>query len=154
MAFTTILLPFLCFLVSSTAEQKCSECSLLPVGEDLSSEFQLKASEKGVKLVYLQVKITGNDSYGPLNVQDEFLPDWWIYARSISEPMWSILHYDYDALSLGLLSEKYDSTFERESCWMPCSLELVVSKQTDCESTVKKCHNIHSQSRCCMCSRH
>jgi len=105
MAFTTILLPFLCFLVSSTAEQNCSEyqCSLVPVGEDLSSEFQLKASEKGVKLVYLQVKIAGNDSYSPLNVQDEFLPDWWVYARSISEPMLS-LPYDYDALSLGLLN--------------------------------------------------
>ena len=105
MALKTILLLFLCFLVSSTAEQNCSEyqCSLVPVGEDLSSEFQLKASEKGVKLVYLQVKITGNDSYSPLNVQDEFLPDWWVYARSISEPMLS-LPYDYDALSLGLLN--------------------------------------------------
>ena len=105
MAFKTILLLFLCFLVSSTAEQNCSEyqCSLVPVGEDLSSEFQLKASEEGVKLVYLQVKITGNDSYSPLNVQDEFLPDWWVYATSISEPMLS-LPYDYDALSLGLLN--------------------------------------------------
>ena len=105
MAFKTILFPFLCLLVSSTAEQNCGEyqCSLVPVGEDLSSEFQLKASEKGVKLVYLQVKIIGNDSYNPLNVQDEFLPDWWVYARSISEPMLS-LPYDYDALSLGLLN--------------------------------------------------
>ena len=105
MAFKTILFPFLCLLVSSTAEQNCGEyqCSLVPVGEDLSSEFQLKASEKGVKLVYLQVKITRNDSYSPLNVQDEFLPDWWVYARSISEPMLS-LPYDYDVLSLGLLN--------------------------------------------------
>ena len=106
MAFKTILFPFLCFLVSSTAEQNCSEyqCSLVPVGEDLSSEFQLKASEKGVKLVYLQVKIIGNDSYGPLNVPDEFLPDSrWVYTRSITEPMLS-LPYDYDALSLGLLN--------------------------------------------------
>ena len=103
MAFKTILFPFLCLLVSSTAEQNCGEyqCSLVPVGEDLSSEFQLKASEKGVKLVYL--KITGNDSYSPLNVQDEFLTDWWVYTRSISEPMLS-LPYDYDALSLGLLN--------------------------------------------------
>lgn len=48
MAFKTILFPFLCFLVSSTAEQNCGEyqCSLVPVGEDLSSEFQLKASLK------------------------------------------------------------------------------------------------------------
>ena len=49
------------------------------------------------------MKITGNDSYSPLNVQDEFLPDWWVYTRSISEPMLS-LPYDYDALSLGLLN--------------------------------------------------
>ena len=105
MALKTILLLFLCFLISSTAEQNYSEhqCSLVPVGEDLSSEFQLKASEKGVKLVYLHVNITGNDSYSPLNVQDEFLPDWWVYARSISEPMLS-LPYDYDVLSLGLLN--------------------------------------------------
>ena len=84
MALKTILLLFLCFLISSTAEQNYSEnqCSLVPVGEDLSSEFQLKASEKGVKLVYLHVNITGNDSYSPLNVQDEFLPDWWVYART------------------------------------------------------------------------
>ena len=98
MAFKTILFPFLCLLVSSTAEQDSSEyqCSLVPVGEDLSSEFQLKASEKGVKLVYLQVNIT---------TEDEFLPDWcnWVYTRSISEPMLS-LPYDYDALSLGLLN--------------------------------------------------
>ena len=123
MAFKTILLPFLCFLVSSTAEQNCSECSLSPVGEDLSSEFQLKASEKGVKLVYLQVKITGNDSYGPLNVQDEFLPDWWVYARSISEPMLS-LPYDYDALSLGLLNYQVRSMIvplkeNRAGCLVP-----------------------------------
>ena len=96
MALKTILLLFLCFLVSSTAEQNCSECSLVPVGEDLSSEFQLKASEEGVKLVYLQLKIIGNDSYSRLNVENEFLPDWWVYARSISEPMLS-LPYDYDA---------------------------------------------------------
>ena len=108
MAFTTILLPFLCFLVSSTAEQNCSECSLFPDGENLSSEFQTKASEKGVKLVYLQVKTTGNDSYSPLNVQDEFLPEWWVYAKSISEPMLS-LPYDYDALSLGLLNNQVRS---------------------------------------------
>ena len=109
MALKTILLLFLCFLISSTAEQNCSEyqCSLVPVGEDLSSEFQLKASEKGVKLVYL--KITGNDSYSPLNVQDcKFFPDWWVYARSISEPMLS-LPYDYDVLSLGLLNYQVGS---------------------------------------------
>ena len=123
MAFKTILLPFLCFLVSFTAEQNCSECSLSPVGEDLSSEFQLKASEKGVKLVYLQVKITGNDSYSPLNVKDEFWPYFWVYTRSISEPMLS-LPYDYDALSLGLLNYQVRSMIvplkeNRAGCLVP-----------------------------------
>ena len=77
MAFKTILLPFICFLVSSTAEQNCSEYqySLVPVGEDLSSEFQFKASEDGVKLVYLQVKIIGNDSYGAFCQIGGFIPD-------------------------------------------------------------------------------
>ena len=36
-----------------------------------------------------------------------------------------------------LSSKKYDSTFERESCWMPCSLELVVSKKSDWECALK-----------------
>ena len=132
MAFTTILLPFLCFLVSSTAKQNCSECSLFPVGEDLSSEFQLKASEKGVKLVYLQVKITRNDSYSPLNVQDEFLPDWWVYTRSISEPMLS-LPYDYDALSLGLLN------YQERSMIVPLKenrAECLVPLNSSCQNKV------------------
>ena len=147
MAFTTILLPFLCFLVSSSAEQNCSEyqCSLAPVGEDLSSEFQLKASKKGVKLVYLQVKIIGNDSYGPLNVKDEFLPDWWVHARSISEPMLS-LPYDYDVLSLGLLNYQVRSmTVPLKENLAGCLLALNSScqKQSDWECAVKKCHNFH-----------
>ena len=105
MVFDTIFLAVLCFsVVACTSPKDCNEvqCKLLPVGEDLESKFQLIASEKGVRIVYLNLEI-GNDSYRPLDVNDEFLPERWVWARSISEPMLS-LSYDYDVLSLGLLN--------------------------------------------------
>ena len=156
MAFKTILLPFICFLVSSTAELNCSEyqCTLVPVGEDLSSEFQFKASEDGVKLIYLQVKIIGNDSYGALNVPDEFLPDWWVYTRSINEPMLS-LPYDYDVLYLGLLN------YQVRSMIVPLKENpagCLVALNSSCQNKVigrallKNFHKDHSRSRCCMCT--
>ena len=94
-----------CYLASPVAsEQNCSveNCKVLPVGEDLESEFRLKASEKGVRLIYLNLKI-GNSSYNPLDLPDEILPTRWMWARSINEPMLS-LPFDFDVLSLGLLN--------------------------------------------------
>ena len=93
------------FCVSTAASvQNCSlvNCKVLPVGENIASEFRLKASEKGVRMIYLNLKI-GNNSYSPLELQDEFQPDRWVWARSNKEPMLS-LPYDYDILSLGLLN--------------------------------------------------
>ena len=94
-----------CYLVSSAAsEQNCSvkNCKVLPVGEDLESEFRLKASEKGVRIIYLNLKI-GNSSYNPLDLPDEIVPNSWMWAPSITEPMLS-LPLDFDVLSLGLLN--------------------------------------------------
>ena len=93
----------ICHLLLSS-EQNCSvaNCKVLPVGEGLQSEFRLKASEKGVRLIYLNLKI-GNSSYNPLDLPDEILPDRWMWARSINEPMLS-LPFDFDVLSLGLLN--------------------------------------------------
>ena len=84
--------------------ENCSEarCKLLSVGEGFASEFRLRASEKGVRIVYLNLKI-GNDTYHPLKSENEFLPERWVWANSISEPMLS-LPYDYGILSLGLLN--------------------------------------------------
>ena len=65
-----------CYLASPAAsEQNCSvkNCKVLPVGEDLESEFRLKASEKGVRIIYLNLKI-GNSSYNPLDLPDEIVP--------------------------------------------------------------------------------
>ena len=97
------------FTYCKAKPENCSEarCKLLAIGEGFASEFRLKASEKGVRLVYLNLKI-GNDSYHPLELQDEFLPDRWVWANTISEPMLS-LSYDYDILSLGLLTYQVSS---------------------------------------------
>ena len=90
------------FALCDTEPEKCIPCKLLPVGEGLASEFHLKASEKGVRLVYFNLKI-GSQSYRPLELQDEFLPKRWVWANTISEPMLS-LPEDFDILSLGLLN--------------------------------------------------
>ncbi len=87
--------------------ENCTQCKLLPVGVGFFSEFRRKASEKGVRLVYLNLKI-GNDSYRPLELDDEFLPDRWVWANTINEPMLS-LPEDYDILSLGLLNFQFRS---------------------------------------------
>ena len=58
-------------------------------------------------MIYLNLKI-GNNSYNPLELQDEFLPDRWVWARSNNEPMLS-LPFDFDILSLGLLNYQVGS---------------------------------------------
>ena len=89
---------------SCAAKDTCSEVQLrvLTVGENLASEFQDKASEEGVRIIYFNLEI-GNDSYHPLELKDEFFPERWVWAEAISEPMLS-LPYDCDILSLGLLN--------------------------------------------------
>ena len=102
--FIAPLSVFLFFLSSCQAKpENCSEaqCKVLPVGKGTASEFRFKASEKGVRIVYLDLKFS-NDSYRPLESENEFLPNRWVWASLISEPMLS-LSYDYDILSMGLL---------------------------------------------------
>ena len=100
---TALLLHFLIYVVIAQGDYYGEvECILLPTKNDISSEFRLKASEKGVRLVYLNLKI-GNDSYHPLELQDEFLEDRWVWANTITEPMLSSPD-DYVILSLGLLN--------------------------------------------------
>ena len=103
MAFQSLACVWFC-VSTAAAVQNCSlvNCKALPVGENIASEFRLKASEKGVRMIYLNLKI-GNNSYNPLELQDEFKPDRWVWARSNKEPMLSLL-YDYEILSLGLLN--------------------------------------------------
>ena len=96
-----LLLPYQC----EARAENCSQtpCLLLPVGDDqVVSEFRLKSSQKGVRLVYINLVI-GNASYDPLELPDVFLPHRWIWANTIHEPMLS-LPEDYDMLSAGLLN--------------------------------------------------
>ncbi|XP_015763478.1 PREDICTED: uncharacterized protein LOC107342490 isoform X2 [Acropora digitifera] len=105
--FALLLWPYQCV----AAAENCSEtqCLLLPVEHDqVASEFRLKASEKGVRLVYINLVI-GNATYDPLELPDVFLPHRWIWANTIQERMLS-LPEDYDMLSAGLLNHQVRST--------------------------------------------
>ena len=106
MALKSVLTLSVLFLFTycEAKSENCSKarCKLLPVGGSFASEFRRKASQKGVRMVYLDLWI-GNKSYDPLDLKDEFLADRWVWARKISEPMLS-LSFDYDILSLGLLT--------------------------------------------------
>ncbi|XP_074628414.1 uncharacterized protein LOC141886227 [Acropora palmata] len=104
--FALLLLPYQC----EVGVENCSEtqCLLLPDGDDpVASEFHFKASEKGVRLVYINLGIAGA-SYDPLELPDVFLPHRWVWANTIREPMLS-LPDDYDILSLGLLNHQVRS---------------------------------------------
>ena len=102
-AFQSLACVWFC-VSTAAAVHSCSlfNCKVLPVGENIAAKFSLKASEKAVRMIYLNLKI-GNNSYNPLELEDEFQPYRWVWARSNEEPMLSLL-YDYDILSLGLLN--------------------------------------------------
>ena len=95
--------PFIHFLTAG----RDVDCRLLPTDKDISTEFLLQASKNTVKMVYLNLKI-GNGSYHPLELADEFLPERWVWAKSIKEHMLS-LPENYDVLSLGLLKYRVTS---------------------------------------------
>ena len=102
--FITPFSVFLFFLSSCQAKPENfseAQCKILTVGEGTASEFRVKASDRGVRIVYLDLKFR-NDSYRPSESENEFLPNRWVWASLISEPMLS-LSYDYDILSVGLL---------------------------------------------------
>ena len=104
MALIVAFVVFLYFSASCNAGEDNSEvqCKVQTIGKAISSEFRAKASEEGVRIVYINLR-AGNDTYHPLEQQDEFLPSQWVWAKSIKEPMLSF-PFDYDILSLGLLN--------------------------------------------------
>ena len=99
---------FALLLLSYQCEAEVANCSgtlclLLPDGDDpVASEFHFKASEKGVRLVYINLVIAGAN-YDPLELSDVFLPYRWVWANTIHETMLS-LPDDYDILSASLLN--------------------------------------------------
>ena len=103
-AYLFVVLSYLaCYIVVS---QSCSETKCqVSIQGDASSEFRLKASEEGVRLVYISFKISNNRTYNPLVSKNRILPYRWTWAQSVAEPMLS-LSYDHDVLSLGLLKNQ------------------------------------------------
>ena len=99
--FFSVLLFFLSSCKAKLGNYSEAQCKVLPVGKRTASEFRVEASEKGVRIIYLDLKFS-NDSYRPLESENEFLPNRWVWASLISEPMLS-MSYDYDILSMGLL---------------------------------------------------
>ena len=100
-AFLALLLLPYCEVKAENCSQ--TQCLLLPVGDEpVASEFHFKASQKGVRLVYINLVI-GNASYDPLDLPDVFLPHRWVWANTNHEPMLSLTE-DYDMLSAGLLN--------------------------------------------------
>ena len=99
--FFSVLLFFLSSCKAKLGNYSEAQCKVLPVGKGTASEFRVEASEKGVRIIYLDLKFR-NDSYRPLESENEFLPNRWVWASLISEPMLS-MSYDYDILSMGLL---------------------------------------------------
>ena len=132
---------FLVSLAATKQNYRILNCKVTPVGENLESEFRLKASEKGVRIVYLNLKI-GNNSYNPLDLPDEFLPDRWVWARSNNEPMLS-LPFDFDILSLGLLNYQVGSMtvpLRDEPSGCLAGLNSNMSELGRRKSTVEQCN--------------
>ncbi|XP_067018843.1 uncharacterized protein [Acropora muricata] len=86
-----------------------TQCQALVQEVDSAFLFRSKATQEGVRLVHLNLEFAGqhsNDSYvlyKPLKLKNRILPYRWTWAQSVSEAMLG-LPYDYDVLSLGLLT--------------------------------------------------
>lgn len=107
MAVVNVSLIIISILLSSAwANPTCNEtqCEILPIGEDVVVKFQEMAAEKGVRIIYLNTEM-GNDSYHPLESNERFFADRWVWANTISEPMLSLMEEedDYIVHSLGLM---------------------------------------------------
>ena len=107
---TVLCLIFLYVNCCIVRAKSCGDtrCQVLVEEGDSASQFRSKATEEGVRLVYLNFAISGepfNCSYKPLISKNKILPYRWTWARSVSEVMLS-LSYDYDVLSLGLMTNQ------------------------------------------------
>ena len=107
MAVVNVSLIIISILLSSArANPTCNEtqCKILPIDEDVVVKFQEMAAEKGVRIIYLNTEM-GNDGYHPLESNERFFAERWVWANTISEPLLSLMEEedDYIIHSLGLL---------------------------------------------------
>ena len=104
MAIYTVFLFAVCLSATSAVQKPCGvgQCKLVLVGQNPHVKFQRLASEEGVRLVYFNLEI-GNNSVHPLESSERFLAKWWIWAKTIREPMLLMTDDAHDIYSLGLL---------------------------------------------------
>ena len=104
MAIYAVFLIAVCLSTTSAVHKPCGvgQCKLVLVGQNPAVAFQQLASEKGVRLVYFNLQI-GNNSIHPLESSERFLAKWWIWAKTIREPMLLMTDDAHDIHSLGLL---------------------------------------------------
>ena len=88
--FVLLLLPYQCKAMGENCRE--TDCQLLPTDQQVASKFSRKASEKGVKLIYINFL---RYSY--------FIRHRWVWAQTADEPMLS-LPEDYHLLSESLLN--------------------------------------------------
>ena len=97
--FFLLLLPYQCKAKGENCRE--TQCRLLPVG-DVASDFRLKTSKEGVRLVYINLMVIENlvhphwieDPLRPFRPsptsESQSLPHRWIWAHTASEPMLSL----------------------------------------------------------------
>ena len=104
MAIYAVFLFAVSLSATSAVQKPCGvgHCKLVPVGQNHLRKFQRLASEEDVRLVYFNLEI-GNNSVHPLESSERFLAKWWIWAKTIREPMLLMTDDAHDIHSLGLL---------------------------------------------------
>lgn len=107
MAVVIVSLIIISILLSSArANPTCNktQCKILPIGEEVVVKFQEMAAEKRVRIIYLNTEME-NDSYNPLESNERFFAERWVWANTISEPLLSLMEEkdDFIVHSLGLL---------------------------------------------------
>ena len=117
--FVLLLLPYQCKAKGENCRE--TQCGLLLVG-DVASDFRLKASREGVRLVYINLTtvIDNSEIMHGQSIRDDLsqfpasppfdnrFPHRWIWAHTASEPMLS-LPEDYALLSASLVTYQVKS---------------------------------------------
>ena len=162
MAIYAAFLIAVCLSVTSAVQKPCGvgQCKLVPVGQNLHVKFQRLASEEGVRLVYFNLEI-GNNSVHPLESSERFLAKWWIWAKTIREPMLLMTDDAHDIHSLGLLRrQKRYMTVQLAEQPAGCLASLNLSCQDNVvgKTLLSKVTNLSPGNRLpttdCVCSFH
>ena len=114
--FVLLLLPYQCKAMGENCRE--TECRLLPEKNDVASDFSKKASEKGVKLVYINF------------LDFSYYTTRWVWAHTADKPLLSLPEY-YHFLSASLLKNYQVKSIDVELKAQPnqCLYELNLTCQ-------------------------